>query len=356
MIPLFYAVCSNVAENMPGASPDEVLGTCLAVIFLARGAGLVEYVGGQARFVVDAGAKAAAKEAAAAGMFQPQTQLGVQAPMGYWDPAGFCDGVTEMEFKRFRSCEIKHGRLAMIATIGYIQPFYGKLGGYLSPSAGLKFEDLPVGFAAASKVPSGGWVQILLLAALIEFGLGIEEWKAGPAGDYGKGFLGMFGPVTDPEKKKRSLNSELANGRLAMLAITGMFVQEGIFGTTNMWFGPSALARRAGVVEFVGGQARFVVDAAAKAAAKEAAMASMFQPQTQLGVQAPMNYWDPAGFCDGVTEAEFKRFRSCEIKHGRLAMLATIGYIWPQIFGKFGGYLSPSMGLKFADLPVGFGA
>merc|ERR1719254_383515 len=83
----------------------------------------------------------------------------------------------------------------------------------------------------------------------------------------------MFGPVTDPEKKKRSLNSELANGRLAMLAITGMFVQEGIFGTTNMWFGPSALARRAGVVEYVGGQARFVVDSAAKAAAKEAATA-----------------------------------------------------------------------------------
>lgn len=35
MIPIFYAVFSRVAEEMPGASTDEVLGTCLAVIFLA---------------------------------------------------------------------------------------------------------------------------------------------------------------------------------------------------------------------------------------------------------------------------------------------------------------------------------
>merc|ERR1719343_1110147 len=287
------------------------------------------------------------------------TELGVQAPTGFWDPAGFCDGITEQEFKRLRSCEIKHGRLSMIATIGYIAPFYGTLPGYLSPSQGTKFADIPLGVQAATKIPSGGLVQILLFSALIEFGLGgdrgIEEWKARPAGDYGKGFLGMFGPVTDPEKKTRSLNSELANGRLAMLAITGMFVQEGVFGTTDMWFGPSALAREAGVVEYVGGQARFVVDEAAKAAAKEAAMAGVFRPETQLGVQAPMGYWDPAGFCDGVTELEFKRFRSCEIKHGRLAMLATIGYIQP-FYGKLGGFLSPSAGLRFDDLPVGFAA
>eukprot|EP00449_Zooxanthella_nutricula_P045770 CAMPEP_0198605718 /NCGR_PEP_ID=MMETSP1462-20131121/154534_1 /TAXON_ID=1333877 /ORGANISM="Brandtodinium nutriculum, Strain RCC3387" /LENGTH=531 /DNA_ID=CAMNT_0044337521 /DNA_START=125 /DNA_END=1716 /DNA_ORIENTATION=- len=322
---------------------------------LARRAGVVEFVDGKARFVVDEAAKAAAAEAAMAGAFRVENELGVQAPLGFWDPAGFCDGCTELEFKRFRSCELKHGRLSMLATIGYIQPFYGKLGGFLSPSAGLKFADMPLGFAAASKVPSGGWIQILLLAALCEFGLGIEEWKERAGGDYGKGFLGLFGPVMDPEKKRRSLNAEIANGRLAMVAITGMFVQEGVFGTTDMWFGPAALARRAGVVEFVDGKARFVVDEAAKAAAAEAAMAGVFRVENELGVQAPLGFWDPAGFCDGCTELEFKRFRSCELKHGRLSMLATIGYIQP-FYGKLGGFLSPSAGLKFADMPLGFAA
>merc|ERR1719356_995041 len=161
--------------------------------------------------------------------------------MNYWDPAGFCDGVTEADFKRLRSCEIKHGRLAMLATIGYIAPFYGKLPGYLSFSKKIKFADIPLGVKGFLKIPSGGLIQIILLGALIEFGLGgggpsargIEEWKSGPAGDYGRGFLGLFGPVMDPERRKRSLNSEIANGRLAMMAMVGIVIQEGVAGGTG---------------------------------------------------------------------------------------------------------------------------
>jgi len=203
---------------------------------VARNAQVVTYVDGKARFVTEGGASAQS-----AGTFSPESQLGVLAPTGFWDPLGFCDGITEMEFKRLRSCEIKHGRLAMMATIGFIMPFYDRLPGYLSPSANLKFADLPNGLEAASQVPSAGWVQIFLFAALCEFGFkrGIEEWKTGEPGDYGYGFLGMFGPVMDPEKKKRSLSAEISNGRLAMMAITGMVVQNGITGSTDsaMWFG-----------------------------------------------------------------------------------------------------------------------
>eukprot|EP00418_Pyrodinium_bahamense_P075391 CAMPEP_0179068266 /NCGR_PEP_ID=MMETSP0796-20121207/29915_1 /TAXON_ID=73915 /ORGANISM="Pyrodinium bahamense, Strain pbaha01" /LENGTH=50 /DNA_ID=CAMNT_0020765319 /DNA_START=12 /DNA_END=161 /DNA_ORIENTATION=+ len=37
-------------------------------------------------------------------------------------------------------------------------------------------------------------------------------------------------------------------------------------------------------------------------------------------------------------------------------MLATMGYITPELFGKFPGYCSPSIGLKFADIPNGLAA
>ena len=39
----------------------------------------------------------------------------------------------------------------MYATIGYIVPEYYKFPGYLSPSLGLKFSDVPNGLAALSK-------------------------------------------------------------------------------------------------------------------------------------------------------------------------------------------------------------
>ena len=56
----------------------------------------------------------------------------------------------------------KHGRISMLATMGYITPeITGKFPGYLSPSAGLKFADVPNGLAAISKVPAAGWGQIL---------------------------------------------------------------------------------------------------------------------------------------------------------------------------------------------------
>merc|ERR1712048_909182 len=79
-------------------------------------------------------------------------ELGVQAPVGFWDPAGFCSDGDADAFKRRRTTELKHGRVSMIACLGYIVPEYFKFPGLLSPSAGLKFEDAPNGLKALSKV------------------------------------------------------------------------------------------------------------------------------------------------------------------------------------------------------------
>ncbi|CAJ1455398.1 unnamed protein product [Effrenium voratum] len=251
-----------------------------------------------------------------------ENELGVQAPVGFWDPAGFtADGSTE-NFARRRQTELKHGRISMLATMGYITPeITGKFPGYLSPSAGLKFADVPNGLAAISKVPAAGWGQILAYMAFCEVSQDQSAGTPAAAGDFGFKVL----TASDPEAKKTKLAAELANGRLAMMAIIGMFFQDGLTGSAwGDWANYTASPLRAF--------------------------------ENELGVQAPVGFWDPAGFtADGSTE-NFARRRQTELKHGRISMLATMGYITPEITGKFPGYLSPSAGLKFADVPNGLAA
>merc|ERR1711977_274031 len=245
-----------------------------------------------------------------------ESELGVQDPVGFWDPLGFTADGDVASFKRRRSVEIKHGRICMLATIGYITPeITGKLPGYLSPSAGLKFADIPNGLAAVSKVPTLGWAQIAAYFGFCEFSGGFEDYKTGTPGDYGFKVL----TSADPAEKTKKLAAEIANGRLAMVAIIGMFFQDGLTGSAwGDWSVYTASPLRAF--------------------------------ESELGVQEPVGFWDPLGFTADGDVASFKRRRSVEIKHGRICMMATIGYITPEITGKLPGYLSPSAGLKFADI------
>merc|ERR1719471_2084093 len=162
-----------------------------------------------------------------------ENELGVQAPVGFWDPLGLTkDGDIEA-FKRRRATELKHGRVAMIACIGYITPVYFKFPGYCSPSQTLAFEDIPNGLKALSTVPGVGWLQWLIFCGLIEKGLFVHD-PTRPPGDFENGgVLGVPNGSTLPkgEKRDRKSNAELANGRLAMMAIIGMFYQDGLTGS-----------------------------------------------------------------------------------------------------------------------------
>merc|ERR1712146_234345 len=157
-----------------------------------------------------------------------ENELGVQDPVGFWDPAGFtADGNVE-NFQRRRQTELKHGRVSMLATMGYITPeITGKLPGYLSPSMGIKFADVPNGLAAISKVPSAGWAQILAYGAFCELSQDQSADTAASQGDFGFKVL----TSSDPAEKQKKLAAELANGRLAMMAIIGMFFQDGLTGS-----------------------------------------------------------------------------------------------------------------------------
>ena len=99
----------------------------------------------------------------------------------------------------------------------------GKFPGYLSPSAGLKFADVPNGLAAISKVPAAGWGQILAYMAFCEVSQDQSPGTPAAAGDFGFKVL----TSSDPAEKTKKLSAELANGRLAMMAIIGMFFQAG---------------------------------------------------------------------------------------------------------------------------------
>jgi len=248
-------------------------------------------------------------------------ELGVQAPVGYFDPMGLSSDGDAVTFKRRRETEIKHGRVSMWAAMGYIVPEYFRWPGFLAPSSGLKFEDVPNGLSACSKVPINGWLQVVLFAGSLEVYWGYDRYtKGGNPGEYGWKAI----TSTDPEVRKRKLNAELANGRLAMMAITGMFFQDGLTGSA--W-----------------GDWGLYTDSPLRAF------------ENELGVQAPTGFWDPAGYSKDGDAAIFRRRRETELKHGRVAMFATLGYLVPE-YVRFPGYLSPSQGLEFKDVPAGLSA
>merc|ERR1719217_266911 len=89
--------------------------------------------------------------------------------------------------------------------------------------------------------------------------------------------------------------------------------------------------------------------AALKAAPARAVSATMFS-EGDIGVTAPLGVWDPLGL---IGKRDMRRYEIMEIKHGRAAMLGFIHVILIHAGVRFPGYLSPSLELKFADMPVG---
>merc|ERR1712203_1290509 len=117
----------------------------------------------------------------------------------------------------------------MLACMGYITPQLGiMLPGELAP--GLEYESIPNGLKAIGVVPTAGWLQILAYCAYVEFS-GMKSngimGTTGTPGDFGFKVL----TSKDPEVLKKKLNAELANGRLAMMAIIGMLYQDGLTGS-----------------------------------------------------------------------------------------------------------------------------
>jgi hypothetical protein len=164
-------------------------------------------------------------------MFDPSQQYGVLKPVGFFDPLGLSKGISEEKFFRWREIEIKHGRVCMVAFIGFIwQQGLGHLPGYISHHPDLKFSDIPDGVAAIGAVPGLGWAQILWFAGLLELGpfsvYNRREERPGAFNyfKWGGNDVGEAYPGLTDENRIQKLTIELQNGRLAMLGVLGMLM------------------------------------------------------------------------------------------------------------------------------------
>lgn len=86
-------------------------------------------------------------------------EIGALPPVGFWDPLGLAaDGNVEV-FNRRRASELKHGRIAMLAVVGYLVQENYRLPGAIDLD-GTTFDSIPNGVAAIGAVKSFGWLQV----------------------------------------------------------------------------------------------------------------------------------------------------------------------------------------------------
>merc|ERR1719197_1377129 len=174
--------------------------------------------GGVSKAAPKKGKKAPVKK----GGFSPETDIGVTPPLGLFDPLGFLSRGPEV-YRRYQEIEIKHGRLAMAATLGVIVTEAGvRFPGYLSISQDLKFSDVPGTLDGAYfGIPIAGWVQIVALIAALDIAV-FRQDPAYDAGDCVQDLPINWVRYDDPETKTFKLNAERNNGRAAMFGILGM--------------------------------------------------------------------------------------------------------------------------------------
>jgi light-harvesting complex I chlorophyll a/b binding protein 1 len=167
--------------------------------------------------------KAAVKKTVVSkGGFSPSSDIGVTPPLGLFDPLNFLDRGPDA-YRRYQEIEIKHGRLAMGATLGVIVTEAGiKLPGYLSLAEDLKFSDVDGSLVGAWEgVPLAGWAQVVALIAALDIAV-FRQDPAYPAGDVVQDLPIEWVRYDDPEVKAFKLNAERNNGRAAMFGIIGM--------------------------------------------------------------------------------------------------------------------------------------
>ena len=155
-----------------------------------------------------------------------------------FDPLNLAETYPE-NLAWFREAELKHGRVAMLAFLGFIVPDAFRL-----PIEPLTDPSLDM-VNAHNKLIGPGlgegpmWWLMCAVGAIEsvrfkQLGLGFESLTTENAGDLG---LRMLAPST-PEGMESMKTKELKNGRLAMLAVGGCLTQAVAFNAPHFPFMP----------------------------------------------------------------------------------------------------------------------
>lgn len=160
-------------------------------------------------------------------------EIGAQAPLGFFDPLGAVADGDKENFDRLRWIELKHGRVAMLAVVGYLTTY-----------AGVRFpgaEDIPSGFAALDNLPGMVWAQMIATWTMMEaanqdqykapWGINQNSLEESPAefqGDFRNGAIDFNWDQLSEETKRKKRAIELNNGRAAQMGILALMVHEKI--------------------------------------------------------------------------------------------------------------------------------
>jgi len=153
-------------------------------------------------------------------------EVGSMAPLGFYDPLGLTADGSREKFDLLREYELTHGRVSMLAVVGY-----------LTTAAGIRFPgagDVPAGlksfdYLLQSKDGQNILLQMLAFMAVATIVNRDADWidnEAEHVGDYRNGSLDFGWDQFDAETKIKKRTTEINNGRAAMMGIWGLVVHE----------------------------------------------------------------------------------------------------------------------------------
>jgi len=154
-----------------------------------------------------------------------------------WDPPNLAETGSDQTLAWYRHAELKHGRAAMLASVGYlVQLNHLHFPGMLSVSKGVSFASLAElkPYEAWEATPVEGKLQIALVGGILELlteSEGDHYMRGGTPGDlkfFNKSFLSS--KMSEEEKKRRAL-AELKHGRAAMLFLASIIAANNIPGS-----------------------------------------------------------------------------------------------------------------------------
>lgn len=163
---------------------------------------------------------------------------GALAPVGVFDPLGFADKADANTLKRYREAELTHGRVAMLAVVGFLVGEKVEGSSFLfdaqvSGPAITHLSQVPVGFWLALTIAIGACEQYRATVGWVEPENVPVDQPGLLRADYIPGDIG-FDPLglkpANAEDFKIMQTKELQNGRLAMLAAAGFIAQELVDG------------------------------------------------------------------------------------------------------------------------------